>query len=315
MPLITPEDYRPHAEKHEGRIPWMYLDSVGVVTIGIGHALRIVENAYEVFSLSGATEADVRRQYTAIRGQPKGKAAKFYARFSTLRLSDDEINELFARDCGEKIREARRAFAPGFANFPAPAQLALLDMIFNLGFTGLTTEWPRLMAAVREGDWQVCAAECNRPQLSADRNAWTHGQFMQAAVVAADPLVTVNDPPHGSPSGPHGLWPVGQQSPASKSYLRIKGGNGPDVVVALKDGYADGVVDPAKAPPKPLTHSRTMIGGVLTSIASAAMLAKELLSDWGPLIASYGIPLAVVGLLAGALIMYARWDDRKTKGH
>jgi len=69
--------------------------------------------------------------------------------------------------------------------FPAPAHLALLDMIFNLGPTGLTKAFPKLCRAADRGDWKVCAAECNRLGVHASRNDETRDLFLAAATMPA----------------------------------------------------------------------------------------------------------------------------------
>lgn len=179
MSLVSPRDYLPYARKFEGSIPHLYLDTVGIVTVGIGHAMPKVGDALALFADSGAGKAEISRQYNAVKSQPKNRVSAFYERLTTLRLGAAQIDRLFESDCADFIRQLDARIA-GYRTMPPQAQLALLDMAFNLGVSGLTKRWPRLMAAVAARDWLVCAAECERPQLSIERNIWTRDLFYDA---------------------------------------------------------------------------------------------------------------------------------------
>lgn len=343
MPLITPADYRAIAERHEGRVAHMYLDTVGVVTIGIGHALRNLIDAGA--ALSGFGTDAIIADWDAVKAMPAGRVAAYYAAHTHLRLSDAEIDALFERDCREKIDGLADAFyaqAMALELMPAPVQLALLDMAFNLGVAGLTRKWPKLMVAVKAHDWRVCAAECKRPQLSADRNDWTHGQFMLAAALlrgeppdyrvfrvrenpAAD--LAKSPAPAGECHAPQPA-PPGLQLPPSGAAARAE---------PASPGGAGTKTDPA-APEslKPLSHSRTIAGATVAAGATGAQIVAEHGYDWlntlqewtgslgelsgplndlAPFVQSLKIVVPLIALAGVAVAIYARWHDRRYKGH
>lgn len=158
---------------HEGRKLSMYLDTEGVVTCGVGHALFCVADAYRVLWWSStnelATRAEVERAYTAI----KRKADQFVP---SLLMTFEETNRILTLDLESAEHELRREF-PDFDTYPETAQIALFDMTFNLGSL---TEWPNLRHAVNSRDWKTAAAECIRKGIGAQRNTDTQEQFLAA---------------------------------------------------------------------------------------------------------------------------------------
>jgi GH24 family phage-related lysozyme (muramidase) len=173
----------------EGSKSFMYLDTKGLVTVGIGNmlpsaaaacALAFVDRATQARASSAAIEAD----YQAVSQQSKAKVANFYRQFTKLDLPDAEIDRLFAQRVAGFQNELRSKYA-AYDTFPDSAQLAMLDMAFNLGTFALKNKWPKLNAAIDSGDWSAAATECIRPEANAARNAATVALFQQAAAAAA----------------------------------------------------------------------------------------------------------------------------------
>ena len=166
----------------EGVVPWMYLDTVGKVTVGVGLMLVNEIAAHALPFLSGdkaATTEEIAREFLRVSAMQKGKLAKFYATSRALRLPPEAIDE--------KLRSALlgfegylRSYLHGYDDFPDAAKLALLDMVYNLGPGHLFAEYPRLIAAVERGDWKSAAALSARRGPSATRNTWTRQQFLNA---------------------------------------------------------------------------------------------------------------------------------------
>ena len=117
-------------------------------------------------------------EWAALMAKPKACPASFYQAVTKGRLSDDAIYALFDADVAAKISQLT-AVIYGYENLPDGPQAALLDMAFNLGVGGLTKGYPKLMAAVKAGDWQTAAAECHRNGISADRNQQTANLFLE----------------------------------------------------------------------------------------------------------------------------------------
>ncbi|WP_445679303.1 hypothetical protein [Radicibacter daui] len=174
--------------RFEGRISYMYLDTAGNVTVGIGHMLPSAAAASRLtFHHTGedrpASAAESAAGWTAVKACPHGQsipATRFNpARPATgwpalppLRLEDDEIDALFAADIAEHAHQLEKGL-PDFAGLPEPAREVLLDMHFNLGDGGLCkARWPSLFRAVEARDWQTAADQCRRKGIQQARNDW-----------------------------------------------------------------------------------------------------------------------------------------------
>lgn len=184
--LIKPTDYLPHAKLAEGNIPHMYLDTVGIVTVGIGHALATPDAAAALpFIMRAAGQpagpAQIAADYASVKAQPSGMVARHYRAFSRTLLSEDAIANRFAQDMNEFLPSLATAI-PGLADFPMTVQLVLVDMAFNLGVRGLVSKFPKMMCSVSARDWTGCARECRHPQLSDDRNQQVAAWFVDAAL-------------------------------------------------------------------------------------------------------------------------------------
>lgn len=84
---------------YERKIPYMYLDSGGNVTIGIGHMLRTVADAQKLPFLvdktnKKATAAEIKDDFENVKKVGKGYKATFYKRSTKLKLSNHEITIL-----------------------------------------------------------------------------------------------------------------------------------------------------------------------------------------------------------------------------
>lgn len=147
-------------EEYEGRVPHMYLDSKGYVTAGVGHLLPTVRDAQRLRFVDStgrpASDDAVAEDYETIKAQIRNRQAGYYRRFAKLSLRNSEIDRLVDHHIDTFHRELRQTY-PGFGRFPQQARLAMFDMVFNLGITGMRTGWPRFNHAVREADWEAAA--------------------------------------------------------------------------------------------------------------------------------------------------------------
>ena len=163
-------------EASEGRIPWLYRDSGpnGWPTVGIGHAVFDYQSCMAIPFKPSITAAE----WAALMAEPKACRASFYQAVTKGRLSAADIDSLLDADVAAKIAQLT-AVVYGYENLPDGPQSALLDMAFNLGVGGLTKGYPKLMAAVKSGDWQTAAAECHRNGISPGRNQQTANLFLE----------------------------------------------------------------------------------------------------------------------------------------
>jgi GH24 family phage-related lysozyme (muramidase) len=171
----------------EGNVGHMYLDTKGLVTTGIGNLVKTPEAARKlpwVDTETGkpATPEQIDQAFATVHGMNKGLKAGEYGGATTLRLSTNVVRDLaLGRLDREFLPGLRRQF-PHFDSYPAPAQRALVDMIYSMGEGGIA-RYHNLRAVCEAGDWTAAAGECHRKDGRNSRNAWTSNQFLKAATI------------------------------------------------------------------------------------------------------------------------------------
>ena len=178
-------------EQFEGCIAWMYRDTVGRVTVGVGLMLPNAGSAEALPFLVGeraAAPLEVAAEYERVSGMPPGRPAEFYREQGGLELSAETVQGKL-RETLDAIEGRLRGALAGYDGFPDGAKMALLDMGYNLGAEGLLNGYPRMIAAVERGDWAGAAAACLRRGPSVARNAWTRQQFLSAVVTRIEAAV------------------------------------------------------------------------------------------------------------------------------
>ncbi len=168
---------------HEGRTSYLYLDSEGKPTIGIGNYLPNVGAALALMSWAHqdgrlASEEEIRAAYARIAREPSGYRAEHYASLSDLRISDAEIDRLWDQNLAQFEAGLVRVF-PAFATFPEGPQLGLFDIAYQAGVGGLVAGFPSLCRAVRASppDWNTASKESHRKKSSDRRNSDTAELF------------------------------------------------------------------------------------------------------------------------------------------
>jgi len=192
-------------KSYEGNIPYMYLDSRGLVTVGVGFLLGSADDAVNYsFVLNPAppprppvqrpnsppppppaipagpqkaTTAQIKAEWTNIKGQVPNHLESYYQRFTTMTMLQPDIDTVLTQKVNSFEAKARQAFA-NWDDFASPAQLALLDMIYNLGSL---SAFPSLTKFATAKDWINCAAQCHREGPSDLRNDETRDRFLAAA--------------------------------------------------------------------------------------------------------------------------------------
>jgi GH24 family phage-related lysozyme (muramidase) len=154
--------------KHEGRRLQMYLDSVGVCTIGIGHALFAPAACMQIpFWRSTnelATREEISAEYDAVKR--KLRAAKL--------LISYEMTEMLLRADLKRFETVVGNTFSCWEQYPQSVQVALFDIAFN---TGSFAHWPKFSLAIQQRNFKAAAAESHRPQVSEDRNKDTYTQL------------------------------------------------------------------------------------------------------------------------------------------
>lgn len=182
------EDSLAHLEIFEGVVPWMYLDTRGFVTVGVGEMLANATKAQTlnfVDPRGGPSTPDaILDEFDRVSSLAPGKVAAFYRSPVSPVLPQATIDTLLMNHLNFFDGQLAGRF-PAYASFPDAAKLGLLDMTYNLGVTGLFSGFPHFMASVDGQDWLGAAANCHRVGPSQVRNEWTRQQFLAAAAAAA----------------------------------------------------------------------------------------------------------------------------------
>jgi GH24 family phage-related lysozyme (muramidase) len=171
-------------KEFEGCVPWMYRDTVGKVTVGVGLMLPDAKAAQALPFLNitqPATPAEIATEYARVDALPQGRTASFYKTPHSLQLAPQTIDAKLTSVLQGFETDLRTEF-PHYDTLPDAIKMALLDMIYNLGPAGLFKGFPHLVAAVQTGNWTQAAAHCNRRGPGEARNAWTREQFLSAVV-------------------------------------------------------------------------------------------------------------------------------------
>ena len=162
----------------------MYRDTVGKVTVGVGLMLpdaRAAEALPFVLGARAATPEEIACEYARVDAMTLGHASAFYRISTSLELTQQTIDAKL-KSVLEGFEADLRVQFPHYDALPDGVKMALLDMIYNLGASGLFKGFPHLVAAVEAGAWAQAAERCIRRGPSAARNAWTRQQFLSAVV-------------------------------------------------------------------------------------------------------------------------------------
>ncbi len=171
----------------EGRFSHMYLDVNGFCTVGVGNLLPDEHAACALLfvhrdSTAEATDAEIVVAFHRVAAAKKGLRASAYRDLTSIDLRDGDIDRLFRRRVDEFVAQLSKVF-PEYGTFPVEAQMAILDMAFNLGSHALATKWPRLSYAIQTRNWIEAAENSHRPQSHDNRNEAIHALFIAAAKV------------------------------------------------------------------------------------------------------------------------------------
>lgn len=164
----------------------MYLDSEGNVTVGKGKKLPNADSAAALpFLYTGtetlASDSEIRAEYDLIAGMQneRGQLASHFQQFTTLYLSQSDIDDLVTDHIRAEFEALLRQY-PDFGNLPLSVQVALWDMLYNLGSSGLAG-FELLRQAIAKADWAEAARQSHRLRIDEDRNDFVFNLFLDAA--------------------------------------------------------------------------------------------------------------------------------------
>jgi len=175
----------------------MYLDILGLVTVGVGNLIDPVEAALALpFQFknnpgSAATQDQITEEWQTLKNDTslKTKGYKACEAITQLELSDDAIDSLIlSRLTQNEGFLKRQQWFQGFDTWPADAQLALLSMAWAMG-PGGPGGFPHFRAACQSLDFATAAAQCKMSEAGnpglIPRNQANFTLFSNAAIVLA----------------------------------------------------------------------------------------------------------------------------------
>lgn len=192
---VPDEEIMELIESNEKPIDYMYVDSKGVVTVGIGTALPTVEDAKKLSFIiadpkakSGwrrAAPEEIETAYKKVKARDfaRNMRASYYNPEGKPELSNMTLPRNIAidqtyRHLQSDVKVLERKF-PEFKTFPPQAQNALIDMQYNSGLN--PKERPKLFSSVKAQDWRTAAQESHREAVGTDRNHKTQDLFREAS--------------------------------------------------------------------------------------------------------------------------------------
>lgn len=189
---MTEADYMSKLKDFEGEFDFMYLDSTGHVTIGVGILLEnagAAKNAGITFknrkTNKAAIPAEIEADFNAVKAAPKGMTESKYEKFTKL-VATGGLDARLKKELSQAKTDAK-SFYPDFDKLPDAAQWALVDMAFNLGGAGLKN-FVKLKAALGKAvqsktkeDWEAAAAESKRNGIQSSRNDAIHAWIAQGS--------------------------------------------------------------------------------------------------------------------------------------
>ena len=110
----------------EGVVHEVYLDHLGLPTVGIGHLVL---------------ESDL--EHGAEVGTP---------------ITEERCEELFMHDLDVALKECEVLYGAGWFYLPEEVQEILVNMLFNMGRPRLT-QFKKMNNAIEAGDWKTAAVE------------------------------------------------------------------------------------------------------------------------------------------------------------
>ena len=146
----------------EGRVPWMYLDIRGLVTIGIGNLIDPISEALRLDMVKPdgkpASESDIRQEWTLVKSLQKlaPQGHRSFEKLAQLRMTDNAIETMVLSKLDRNDRFLANRFR-GWEDMPASAQMGVHSMSWAMG---PAFSFPRFQKALMAGDWRTCANEC-----------------------------------------------------------------------------------------------------------------------------------------------------------
>lgn len=212
--MAIPEKIRTIVQKnisnYEGFINHLYLDTKGKVTVGVGHLISN-KNAVSGITLykvknkiltTPATLQEKMTEFTNIAKLPWGKrySAKSFESHTSLKMKDFDIKNLLNKQIDNFYLELKNIYkkdkgcTKNFEDLDNNVQIALLDMVFNLGTTKLVHSFPKFHDAIKKGEYDNAAKQSHRLDVEENRNKYVKDLLESAAIskIIGAPISQIN---------------------------------------------------------------------------------------------------------------------------
>jgi GH24 family phage-related lysozyme (muramidase) len=162
----------------EGEVPHLYLDSKGLMTIGIGTCLVTSEKARDssrtlqlpFLNLDNdkkpAEKEEIRAAFNKVMVMPAKMGPSNYLTHPRLELTAEYIRDMVRDFVNNKAIPALKRNFPNYDHFPKCARRALIDILYNCGpgFLNDSTpkaaaKAPKMRAALLAQDWKKVSSE------------------------------------------------------------------------------------------------------------------------------------------------------------
>ena len=169
----------------EGSKNYMYCDSRGNVTIGVGNMLPNSNAAAKLGFKKGksqATTKQIKDDFEKVKNNyKKGYKASYYKQFSDVRLADKTIKSNLKEEIKSVVKRLKVRISKynknhsktiDFIGLPANVKVAMVDMAYNLGLNGLFNKFPTFLKHIANGDYKKAAKESKRGGIQKSRNEY-----------------------------------------------------------------------------------------------------------------------------------------------
>lgn len=153
--------------KFESYVTYLYLDVVGLVTIGYGNLVDPVETVQGLVFVhpdgSPATQAEVNQAWHTVKAQQASakQGGAHFAQFTRIRATEASIRKVCTDKLGQ-IDHDVRAWFPVWDTFPAKVQLGIASMCWAMGAAKLSA-FPHFRSTINSGKWADVAVPHDNP--------------------------------------------------------------------------------------------------------------------------------------------------------
>jgi GH24 family phage-related lysozyme (muramidase) len=160
------DEFCAFTNRFEGRVPFMYLDVKGLVTVGYGNLIDPLGAAlglpFERKDTPGqqVTTAEISAEWEHVKSRTDLKlhGGMAFGPITKLQITEEALQTLM----NERLRTFEGILGdsfPSFAEWPADAQLGVLSMSWAMG-PGFSPKYPHFTEACRALDWDTAADQC-----------------------------------------------------------------------------------------------------------------------------------------------------------